>query len=129
MVDVVLAIQTHAGWLYALLALLLLRELAAFRRAGHARATALFGLEHEAATGRLIRSAVTMLLLGTIGVGIFMVARVVAPTIPDIARRAPSRAPLIITPPTAAIATDTPTPPPATPTRPLPLIVTATPPP
>ncbi|MCE7937473.1 hypothetical protein DCC79_08810 [bacterium] len=127
MVDVVLAIQSHAGWLYVLLAVLVLREIAAFRHASRDRATALFGLEHEAATGRLIRSAVTMLLLGTIGVGIFMVARVVAPTIPELARRAPSRAPLIVTPPTAAIATDTPTPLPATATRPLPLIVTATP--
>jgi hypothetical protein len=125
MLVVVRAIQTYAGWLYALLAALIVVQLATMWRAGHEREVALFGLEREAATGKAVRAFVTLLLLVTIWSGIYTVATVVAPALPWELQEAGSAIPT--TPqlselPTAA-PTDTETPTPA----PAPRIVTSTP--
>jgi hypothetical protein len=128
MEDVAVALQTYAGWLYVLVGVLMLRQAYNLWRAGRDRATALFELEREAATGKATRALVMSLLLATIVIGIYTVANVIVPALPPEARRPDSHAPIIQAPPTAADwATDTPTPPPASPTRSLPLIVTATP--
>lgn len=127
MVEVALALQTYAGWLYVLVGLLLARQAFNLWRAGRERATSLFGLEREAATGKAVRALVVSLLLATIGIGIYTVANVIVPALPPGARRLESHEPILQPPPTADWPTDTPTPPAATATRPLPLIVTATP--
>jgi len=127
MVEVAVALQAHAGWLYVLVGLLLARQAFNLWQAGREHATALFGLEREAATGKAIRSLVMSLLLVTIGVGVYTMANVIVPSLPADARRPETQAPIVHPPPTADWPTDTPTPLPATPTRPLPAIVTATP--
>jgi|GEM_PF-3184027 hypothetical protein len=127
MIDLVHAIRNYAAWLYTLLALLMAREVLAMWRAGRDRDVALFGLEREAATGRAVRSLITLFLLATIAVGVYTLANVVAPVVDTPAfRRSVGGAPLIETPPTMDLPTDTPTPAPATATRP-PRIVTAVP--
>jgi len=127
MVDVAIAIQKHAGWLYMLLGVLMARQLHNLWRARRDRATALFGLEREAATGKAVRSMVTLLLLMTIATGVYTLAHVIVPSFPPDVIRPDTSAPIIQTPPTADLPTDTPTPSAATATHPLPLIVTATP--
>jgi hypothetical protein len=118
MFDLVTAIQNYAGWLYALLVLLMAREVLAMWRAGRDRDVALFDLEREAATGRAVRSLITLFLLATVWVGVYTVANIVAPSIPESwSRRVGDDVPLVETPPTVTLPTDTPTPPPATPTR------------
>jgi hypothetical protein len=127
MLDLVTAIQNYAGWLYALLAILMAREVLVMWRAGRDRDVALFDLEREAATGRAVRSLITLFLLATVWVGVYTVANIVAPSIPDSpSRRAGDDVPLVETPPTVTLPTDTPTPPVATATSPQ-RIVTAIP--
>jgi len=128
MPELILAIREYAGWLYALLALLAVREVLGLLRTGRDHDLALFGLEREAATGRAVRALLTLFLLVSIGVGVALVAEVLAPALPEqAARRSREDAPLIETPPTVVLPTDTPTPRPPTPTRRLPRIVTAAP--
>lgn len=128
MSELIIAIREYAGWLYAVLALFMIRELLAMRRSSRLRDVALFGLERDAASGRAVRSLVTMFLLVTIGVGVYIVSNVLAPALPEeSARRARDDAPLLETPPTVMLPTDTATPPPATPTRRPGRIVTAPP--
>jgi len=128
MTDLILAVRDYAAWLYLLVLALMARQVATLRRAGRARASAAFGLEREAATGRTVRALLTLFLLGVVGAGVFVTSHVVAPTLPaDLLRRGHDSGPLVQTPPTVALATDTPTRPAATATRPLPRIVTAAP--
>lgn len=127
MLDLVTAIQNYAGWLYVLLAILMAREVLVMWRAGRDRDVALFDLEREAATGRAVRSLITLFLLATVWVGVYTVANIVAPSIPKSpSSRAGDEAPLVETPPTVTLPTDTPTPPGATATSPQ-RIVTAIP--
>jgi hypothetical protein len=105
---------------------LILRELASMWRAGRERDQALFGLEREAATGKAVRSLVMVLLLVTIGVGIYTIAQFVAPALPERERRMVEEAPIVAPPRRIRMAADTPLPPALTAT-PLPRIVTAVP--
>jgi hypothetical protein len=124
----VLAVRDYAALLYALLVLFAVREVLVMRRTAREHDVALFGLEREAARGRMARSLVSLFLLFTIGMGVYTVATVVAPALPeDAARRAMADLPLVETPPTVMLPTETPTPPPATATRRAPRIVTAAP--
>ena len=75
-----------------------------------------------------LRALITLFLLSTIALGVYIVAVVLAPALPEqAARLAREDTPLIETPPTVMLATDTPTAPPATATRAVPRIVTAAP--
>ena len=127
MTDLVTAIERYAGWLYVLLALVMLREVLEMWRAGRQRDVSLFTLEREVATGRAVRSVVTLFLLLTVGVGVYTVANVLAPALPpETVRRAEDQVPLVDTPQLVALPSDTPTPP-RTATRPPQRIVTAPP--
>lgn len=116
MVELIQAIQAYAGWLYGLLIVLMLREMLLLRSAERERRLSMFGLERDAATGRAVRALVTLLLLCTVGIGIYTVATVIAPVLPESSRREAQEAPILQTPPGVAWPTDSPTPPP-TPTR------------
>jgi hypothetical protein len=126
MVELIAAIRSYAGWLYALLLLLMLRELHLLWRAGRERRLALFGMERDAATGRTVRALVTVLLLCIVAIGIYTVSTVIAPVLPEVSRREAQEAPILQTPPQVAWPTPSPTPPP-TPTRRPARIVTPTP--
>jgi hypothetical protein len=123
--EFVLVIGRYAGWLYFLLALLALRQLYGIWRAAREHASSLFGLEREAATGKAIRELVSLMLSGTIAVGVYTIATTVAPSLPQ--QPTGASPPIIQTPPTAALDTDTPTPLPYTPTPPPLRIVTRAP--
>ena len=129
MAELVTAIRDYEAWLYALLGLLVLRELATMRQSGRESDAAMFGLEREAATGKAMRSLVMLLLLVTIGAGIYTAAHVVAPALPEREQRLAEEVPIVETPRVVAAATDTASPPPATGTPRQPRIVTAPPPP
>ncbi len=128
MTIVVEAIAAYAPWLLALLGLLALREGANALRAAQDRRHAAFGLERESATGRMVRALITLLLLGTIALGVRTVAGVLFPGLPvrmdAETGNEPFAAPTVVAPLPLPIerATDTPAPT-ATPPR----IVTATP--
>jgi hypothetical protein len=127
MAELVTGIARYAVWLYLLLGLLMLRELRVMWRAGTDRDRSAFGLEREAATGRAVRSLITLFLLVTIAAGVYTVATIIAPTLPDAALERMTQAPIVVEPPPVPLATDTPVPPAATGTSRLPNIVTATP--
>jgi hypothetical protein len=128
MPELIIAVRDYAGWLYVGLALLALRELVILLRSGREHDVAMFRLQREAATGRAVRALITLFLLATIGMGVFLVSAVLAPALPYRATfQAHRDEPLIETPPTVVLPTDTPTPPPAVPTRRVPRIVTAPP--
>ncbi len=127
MADLIGSIHDYAAWLYTLLGLLILRQLVIMWRAGHEREQAMFGLEREAASGRAARSLVTILLLVTIGAGVFTVAQVVAPAVPEEERQLAQEAPIVRTPRRFVLSTDTPSVSLNTATPRLPRIVTAPP--
>ncbi len=126
MVELVSAIATYALWLYLLLGLLMFRELRTMWRSGTERDQAVFGLEREAAASRAVRSLVTLLLLVTIAAGVYTIANVIAPTLPQAALQQLDSAPIVAEPPPVPFAADTATPT-ATATSRLPRIVTAAP--
>ena len=82
MPELIIAVHDYAGWLYVLLALLGVRELLVLARSGREHDAALFGLEREAVTGRALRALITLFLLSTIGLGIYLVSEVLAPALP-----------------------------------------------
>jgi hypothetical protein len=128
MPELIIAVQDYAGWLYVLLVLLGVRELLVLMRSGREHDRAMFAIEREAATGRAMRALITLFLLSTIGLGVYLVDNVLAPALPESAARlAHQDTPLIETPPTVMLPTDTPTPPPASATPRVPRIVTAPP--
>ena len=127
MIPVVEAIAAYAPWLLTVLGLLGLRETVLALRAARERRSAAFGLERESATGRLVRSLVTLLLLAIIALGVRTVTTVVypaLPTRPDDPGPDPFAAPTIVAPLPPPVERFTATPP-ATPEPPE--IVTATP--
>lgn len=93
----IIAIHTYAGWLYVLLGLAVIRELAVFWQSRGDLGRAQFALEREAANRLAIRAAVTSLLLATIAVGLYAVAAIVYPTLP--ADRVLPNGPVIAQPP------------------------------
>lgn len=128
MAELITAIQNYAGWLYAFLGLLVAHECFVAWQTARDRGTALFGLEREAAAGRAIRSAVTTLLLVAISVGVYTVANVIAPALPEeTVRHTVGKAAIVETPVIVPFPSDTPTRPPATATLRVPRIFTATP--
>jgi hypothetical protein len=127
MAELITAIARYAPWLYVVLGLLMVREVVTMWRAGHEHDLSLFSLEREAATGRAVRSLVTLFLLATIGVGVYAVTNVIAPTLSERElRQARGDVPIVETPLVAVLASDTPEPV-ATPTRRPVRIVTAPP--
>jgi hypothetical protein len=121
-----MAISAYARWLYALLAVLIALQLGTIWRAARERDLALFELERQAASGKAVRAFVTLLLLVTIGAGIYTLAVVVAPAMPPDPLRSGDPAPIVTTPQLSVLPTPSPTVP--TPTAPaLPRIVTPTP--
>ncbi len=132
--ELVIAIREYAAWLYGLLLVLAVRELLAIRRAGKDRRRAMFLLEREAANSRAVRSLIVLLLLFTLATGVYTVAELVAPALPD---RPPAELGVPVAPlPTPVLPAEMPIPsrlpteiPIATrlPSPRLPLIVTATP--
>lgn len=128
MAELITAIQQYARWIYVLLVLVSLREVVAMWRAGRDREVSLFSLEREAATGRAVQSLVTLFLLTTIGVGVYAVANVLAPALPqDATTRVEDSSPLVSTPLAPVMPTETSTPTVEPTRRPL-RIVTAPPP-
>jgi hypothetical protein len=127
-IAVVEAIAAYAPWLLAVLGLLGAREAVLAARAIRERRHAAFGLERESATGRLIRSFVTLLLLAIIALGVRTVTTVVYPALPvrldDNSGNEPYAAPTIVAPLPPPVERFTPTPPA---TEAPPEIVTATP--
>jgi hypothetical protein len=99
MAELITAIEQYARWIYLLLVLVMVREVVAMWRAGRERDVSLFSLEREAATGRAVQSLVTLFLLMTIGVGVYAVANVLAPALPqDPILQVDDSSPLIDTP-------------------------------
>jgi hypothetical protein len=97
--DLVLAIEAYAGWLYVLLGVLLALQIVTMWRAGQDRDLALFALERDAATGKAVRAFVTLMLLVTIGAGVYTVERVVAPALgPERRHVRDPEAPIVTTP-------------------------------
>ncbi|MBK6767919.1 MAG: hypothetical protein IPG72_02585 [Ardenticatenales bacterium] len=128
MPELITGVEAYAPWLYGLLGCLAVRELWVARRALRGRRAAAFGVEREAYLGRYVRSLVTLLLLMTIGFGIFTVASVVAPTLtPDQRRQTDHDVPFVAPTVLAPVPTNSPTRPRATHTPVLPDIVTITP--
>ena len=120
------AVSLYARWLYALLAALIAVQLATIWRAARERDVALFELERQAASGKAVRAFVTLLLLVTIGAGVYTVADVIAPAIPADPRRADDPAPISIDPELADLPSPTSTSPPVEPSV-APVIITSTP--
>lgn len=127
MAELVTAIRDYEAWLYALLGLLVLRELATMWRSGRESDAAMFGLEREVASGKAMRSLVMLLLLVTIGAGIYTAAHVVAPALPQREQHLAEEEPIVEKPRGLTAPTDTASPPPATGTPRQPRIVTAPP--
>lgn len=127
MPELILAIQDYAGWLYAVIGVLFARELLATLVALRARENARFRVELDAASGRVVRGLVSMLLLTVIAFGTNLVATVIAPSLPADVRRRLGDEPLTVPTVVAPLATDTPTRPPHTPTPEPVRIVTPTP--
>jgi hypothetical protein len=124
--ELVLAVASYAKWLYALLAMLIALQLASIWRAARERDLALFELERQAASGKAVRAFVTLLLLVTIGAGIYTLDAVVAPVLPPDPLQSGDPAPIVTTPQLSDLPTPTVTVPPIPPTS-EPIIVTPTP--
>lgn len=127
MPELITAIEQYALWLYLLLGLLFAWQLTQLVSALRARRSAAFRVEADAATGRIVRALVSMLLLVVLAFGVHSVATVVAPAIPAEIRERIEGGPLVEPTLLAPLpsATSTPLPHTATP-RPA-RIVTATP--
>ena len=127
MPELITAIEQYALWLYLLLGLLFLWQLSQLVAALRARRSAVFRVEADAATGRLARALVTMLLLVVLAFGVNTVATVVAPALPPEIRRRIDDRTLVEPTRLAPLPTATDTPLPHTPTPRPARIVTATP--
>ncbi|MCB0216136.1 MAG: hypothetical protein H6648_04540 [Caldilineae bacterium] len=127
MTALVTVIERYSAWLYVLLGVLMTRQIHHMWRAAREHDTALFGLEREAATGKAVRALVSLLLYGTIGLGVYTVTTAIAPGLPKLGEPGGPAPPILQPPPTAAIETDTPTAPPYTVTPPPARIITSTP--
>ena len=84
MTALVTVIERYSAWLYVLLGVLMTRQIHHMWRAAREHDTALFGLEREAATGKAVRALVSLLLYGTIGLGVYTVTTAIAPGLPKL---------------------------------------------
>jgi hypothetical protein len=126
--DLVVAIELYAGWLYILLGVLVTIQVATMWRAGQERELALFSLERDAAAGKAVRAFVTLLLLVTIGAGVYTVETVLAPSLPPSPDHVGAAEPPMLTDPVLSTApTEAPTASPTTRATERPVIVTSTP--